>query len=136
MGTSSTEASVMIDKFRKYVKGFETENPTWSAISSNASYGDGEFSVKFVFQEKAEGGKLGTQVMRDDWKTYCSVFDLKEEWLDKKITMKGKEYQITGLLPNRPKNCVSITRLPDGKEFITTSDLIKRKLGTESVLSI
>jgi hypothetical protein len=55
----------------------------------------------------------------EDFTKYATAYGLQPEWLNTAFrSFDGTEYRITGLNPNRPKNCVMATNTRTGKKYV------------------
>lgn len=52
---------------------------------------------------------------------------LKAEDFNRVVTLRGRQYQIVEILPNRPKFPVLVKRLPDGKRFKVSVEQLKER---------
>lgn len=55
------------------------------------------------------------------------------EWFGKTFTSRGRKFKVTGIRPNRPKNCVYVERQPDGKGFIFRPEDVRFLLGSRVI---
>jgi hypothetical protein len=81
--------------------------------------------VEFVVTETAEG-KSTDQV---EFEQYCHWHGLKPEHFGKEIVLQGAKFKISGLKTKASKNTICITRVSDGKGFVTSDELVREKLG-------
>jgi hypothetical protein len=59
---------------------------------------------------------------------------MKPEWLGEEIRDGGKDYTITGFLPNRRKNVVEITN-PKGRGYVISAEAIVNAMRLKDLAS-
>lgn len=90
-----------------------------------AQLGLNQVEIRFVFQQQKEDAAIS---VKKTWENLAHVFGLKPEWFGRRLILQGTPYEIVGLHPNRPKNCVQLLRLKDRKVFVTTPHEVARQL--------
>ena len=85
-------------------------------------------SIKYsnsTFSAKLKGaltnGKDVATMEQDDWNKRCYRYGLKPDQFGMHITLGGKEYQVRGLHPSRPKYCVKVIG-DNGNIMLTTPE--------------
>jgi hypothetical protein len=87
-----------------------------------------------VTQATAEGKQAILDEAREQWEDQARIYGMKADWFGREFYMSGSRYRVAGLAPSRSKNVVKITRLPDGKGFVTSPDTVIRKLSVPGAL--
>lgn len=59
--------------------------------------------------------------------------DADPAWLGLTITHQGAQYRIAGLNPRKPKNCLMLVRVSDGKSFGGTPSLVRTAIAREAL---
>lgn len=59
------------------------------------------------------------------FKAHARSLGLKPEWFGRVVTMRGIAFKISGVNPSRPKRCLQITRMHDGKGYICAVEDVK-----------
>ncbi len=90
-------------------------------------YTNTSFVMKLEVSEIAPNGKAQTRE-RTMFETYASTFGLKATDIDKEFRVAGARYVITGLNPNARRFPIQEDRIPDGKGFKFTPDVVKAAL--------
>lgn len=92
----------------------------------NMTFTSDNFVVKTdfkVIQKAADGSVINPD--EADFKKHCYLFDLKPEDYGGVIKLSGKDYQISGLNMKSRTKPIKITRVYDGKSFITNVETVK-----------
>lgn len=92
---------------------------------NNASYTDRD--IKFTLS-LSRTNSLGETKAERDFKLNATLYGLDADKLGTKIDYNGTTYTITGLLPNRRKNNIQLTRVKDGKVFVAPAQSIVREV--------
>ena len=58
----------------------------------------------------------------------AAEFGAKPEWLGTTFRHAGNEYRVAGLNPKKPKNCMMITRVSDGRRLVCNPAFIASAL--------
>jgi hypothetical protein len=80
-------------------------------------------------------GKSDIDRAKSEWTRYALMLDLPTDGFGKIINIQGKRFEIVGVNPKKPKNCVSIKDLGTGKVFITSSRTVNSALSRASKLA-
>ena len=83
-------------------------------------------NVKFVVAQDADGNDFDPG--RDKWNKHARYLGLEEGWYGQTFWDRGEKLKVTDVLPNRPKNCVQLTRVSDGKVFICKPAYLRSRL--------
>ena len=80
-----------------------------------------------------EQAKIAATVQkRKQFESLCAIFGLKASHYGAIVKLSNgyttKPFKITGILPNKKKNNIEVTRIEDGKVFIISPDRIIRQL--------
>lgn len=113
-------AKAMLDDLANVLKEFEIE---WGVkVDFNGgSFESKEFKPRVIIKiPSASGNPYEKEELA--WKRYAGMESLKDEWLGKEITLKTKRLRIVGFNPNRPKKCIVLVGVADGKTYITSKD--------------
>jgi hypothetical protein len=65
------------------------------------------------------------------WKKYADMYGFNQDDLGKVILIRGSEFRITGLNPNRPKYPVSADKVATGKGYKLETATVLRALGRD-----
>lgn len=97
--------------------------------AANASFdpqgGTAQFKLEIV--ELGEQGAV-RDIPAELFLTYADVLGLKKEHLHKEITLSDRKYKVTGYNPKARKNCITILDSVANKTYVTTVDIVRRKL--------
>lgn len=66
-------------------------------------------------------GGTGISGNQAEWNRYANMLGLKQEWFGLEFYHTGKAYRAVGVLPSRPKNCVSIVEVHSGRSLLCTA---------------
>lgn len=97
---------------------------------SSAKIGRGECN----FNIKTKYGSVEDQVEEDrkTYQAYHRMLDLPEDGFNRVLKFSdGKSYRIVGVQPNKPKNCIKLVRVSDGKSFQCPSSTIRAAVALE-----
>ena len=95
----------------------------------NARYTSNNFTFKLEGALLTEDGKV-VDKSRTDYKTYCEMYGMKPEWLDKSfITLDRDEYKIVELNSRARKNPIIAENVNTKKRYIFTSQKVKKLMG-------
>jgi hypothetical protein len=80
----------------------------------NASGVSGSFALEMAAHDAATG-KSGAQVL---FERLAPRYGLTGEDYGREFTYQRNRYKLVGINPKSPVNCLTIARVPDGKEFV------------------
>lgn len=83
----------------------------------SGTVGDDGFTSKIIIAPVRSAEEAANKA-GEEYALYAEALGLPADGFGKIILLKGIPYRISGVNPSRPKNCVKITRLRDGKGFI------------------
>jgi hypothetical protein len=87
-------------------------------LAGSASFSDLEATFKLVVsQASAEGQQQLAAKAGADFAAFAPLLGLDAEWFGKTIRLNGAPFEVVGVDPGKPKNCVKLRRLSDGKAF-------------------
>ncbi len=78
-----------------------------------------EFSVKLVVKNTS---------VQKNYDLECAIFGLPKTVIGSSLSLKGKDFVITGLNTRKPKFAVEVKCVNDGKNYGLTLDTVKRIL--------
>lgn len=94
-----------------------------TVVGRSAKIGGGEcnFTVKTI----TGGGEQKADKQREMYDRYADMYGLPSDGFGKTFIVQGDRFELVGLDMSKPKNCVSLKRLSDGKSFKCPPDTIK-----------
>lgn len=101
-------------------------------MGNNAKIGMGECN----FNIKTKYGSAEDQIEEDrkTYQVYHRMLDLPENGFNRVLKFSdGKSYKIVGVQPSKPKNCVKLIRVSDGKSFQCSSEMIQGAITREEL---
>jgi hypothetical protein len=96
----------------------------------NHSGVNGSLVLEMAARDEASG-KSGAQVL---FERHAPLFGLKPDDFGREFTHSRKRFKIVGINPNSKVNCLTIARLPDGKEFVMAAETYRASLLMEELL--
>lgn len=97
------------------------ENGLSSIRTTTGSFESNEFSFKIE-------GVLDTNVKNEKSEQWAEMLGLPSDIIGKEVNLQGRLFTIINIDPSKPKNSVSIQRIPDGKRFKCPASMIKNAL--------
>lgn len=89
-----------------------------------------EGKLKYAIECRMGSAEDQTEKAKALWERYAPMFDLPADAFGKEVIFnRDQKFRVSGINPNKPKNCVMLTRLSDGKAgFQCPADQLQRVL--------
>lgn len=65
---------------------------------------------------------------REYYKQFCTMYDMKPEWLGDTVTFSGEKHTIAGMKNTRSDKCILVERTGDHSMRIATPEMVKRAM--------
>jgi hypothetical protein len=97
----------------------------------------GTVQMKLVCRDINHKAADGTETTpeRELYKTSCTLFDMKPEWLGQTFPIGLVDYKLLGFLSRRSKKFVAIQRVSDRKTYIATPDQVSHAFIVKAALA-
>jgi hypothetical protein len=97
--------------------------------AGNLTYSPTNCTVKIECSTKGEGGEVNTREA-EDFKRYCSRYELQEEDLNKVFvdTVNGLRYKIVGCKPRSTKYPIIVRTMDTGARYKFPATRVKRAI--------
>lgn len=125
-----TEVRKIYDSFRKEVENMFAHTE-FSISKVNCRYGDNDIKFTVTIERPDKNGLSKDESALD---VYAEIYGLPKGLLNKKITMRGKTFEIIGFVPRRHRYPIMALETKSGKEFKLTTESVKLALGVKNPL--
>lgn len=101
-----------------------------SVTNAGGSFSETEATLKFKVSLPQAVRSASAQ---ETWNLFCGGYGLKPEHFNRTFNCKGKTYQIVGIDPSRPKNCVKLVEFDTGKDYKSSATHVRQMLTMQEV---
>jgi hypothetical protein len=89
----------------------------------------GAADLELKLKAKIGGAEKVQEVAEKEYKMYARMLGLPEDGFGARFMIGGEMFKVVGVQPSKPKNCVKLLRLKDGKSFQCPGRSLVNRLG-------
>lgn len=95
----------------------------------------GKLTLSLTTTFLPEGIENQEELDRANWTKHAKMLGLPEDAFGLTVIFGGVKFTLVGLDPGRPKNCVKMRRVSDGKAFCSTADQVVFQLAKTAAIA-